>query len=683
MSSRIISLIFLLGLLPAVPLWAQGENNIWCFGHRAGLNFNGSGPTFFEHNMEVKEGCASVSTPAGSLLFYTSGSKVWDRNGNLMPNGTGLAGNTFSSMNGVAIVQSVSNPDQYYVITTDEMESGLHNAYYSVVDMSLNGGLGDAIPAQSSILIDTGLAEGVAVTSMPGCTGYWAVFHRSLSSIYLAYRIDAWGVATSPVLSAGTPSPPALPGFHSRWIFNNVGNRLVRCQTQQIETAAFDNTTGIFSGFSLFTVPLVGGFYSAFSPDDHKFYISGIQATSPYVALYQLDLSLLPNIAAVQNSSALVANTASLGMRLGPDNKIYIIAPGNSSYLMRINNPNATGMACNLDATFMSWPSYAAPPQSNNLPNFYELGSRVVTPRLDSLSSAKDSVLCFETSATFKAAPGYFTYRWNTGDTSRSITATQGGTYWVAGRKDCYWHTDSFHLVFENISIDLGPDTFICNGQIKILDATQPGAGYLWQDGSANTTYTVDRTGTYRVTVSRNGCTATDTIHIDEVLPSLNISEPDTTICNGTAITLHTSVQPAGQFLWSNGSTADQIQVTEAGSYAVTATNACGTLTDEVTITTIDCNCDRPFVPNAFTPNGDDKNEILKVHVNCPGVHDFYFAVYNRYGQRVFESKNIDEGWNGLHNGHKADIGTHFYRLQYKTGEGREIKKKGDVTLLH
>ncbi len=66
---------------------AQGENNIWCFGLRLGLDFNTNTPTQFTHNMNCLEGAATVSDEQGNLLFYTLGNKVWDRNGNVMHKG--------------------------------------------------------------------------------------------------------------------------------------------------------------------------------------------------------------------------------------------------------------------------------------------------------------------------------------------------------------------------------------------------------------------------------------------------------------------------------------------------------------------------------------------------------------------------------------------------------------------
>ncbi len=177
--------IILLLLLYTRPSHAQGENKIWCFGDSLGLNFNTTPPSFFRHGMSTSEGCASVCDAAGNLLFYSSGFNNWDRNNNLMPNGAGLLGNgpfwggiyVGSSATGVAIVRSPSNPQQYYMITMDAAEESAHNAYYSVIDMSLNGGLGDVIPGQKNMLLATDVAEGVVVQKAGECGNYWIILH--------------------------------------------------------------------------------------------------------------------------------------------------------------------------------------------------------------------------------------------------------------------------------------------------------------------------------------------------------------------------------------------------------------------------------------------------------------------------------------------------------------------------
>lgn len=87
------------------------------------------------------------------------------------------------------------------------------------------------------------------------------------------------------------------------------------------------------------------------------------------------------------------------------------------------------------------------------------------------------------------------------------------------------------------------------------------------------------------------------------------------------------------------------------------------------------------FIPNTFTPNGDGHNDVFKVR--GPQFAIFYFAVYNRWGEMIFETTDPSQGWDGLYKGIKADSGAFGYYVKAKCSEGsEEIFKKGNVTLI-
>lgn len=87
------------------------------------------------------------------------------------------------------------------------------------------------------------------------------------------------------------------------------------------------------------------------------------------------------------------------------------------------------------------------------------------------------------------------------------------------------------------------------------------------------------------------------------------------------------------------------------------------------------------YIPNTFTPNGDGYNDLFRVRGITYSV--FYFAVYNRWGELIFETKNPNEGWDGTHQGKPADPGVFGYYLKAKCDEqSDELFKKGNVTLI-
>jgi gliding motility-associated-like protein len=86
------------------------------------------------------------------------------------------------------------------------------------------------------------------------------------------------------------------------------------------------------------------------------------------------------------------------------------------------------------------------------------------------------------------------------------------------------------------------------------------------------------------------------------------------------------------------------------------------------------------FVPNTFTPNGDGQNDIFRV--KGLSVNEVYFAVYNRWGEKVYETNEREAGWDGRYKGKDADVGVFGWYLKVKCFNGDETFKKGNVTLI-
>jgi gliding motility-associated-like protein len=112
--------------------------------------------------------------------------------------------------------------------------------------------------------------------------------------------------------------------------------------------------------------------------------------------------------------------------------------------------------------------------------------------------------------------------------------------------------------------------------------------------------------------------------------------------------------------------------------YSVTVSNSCGSLSDSVYFPPCpDCIID---LPNAFSPNEDGMNDVLFIlGSNFTRVQ---LTIYNRYGEKVFETRDATVGWDGTYNGKLQPNEVYYYYLNADCLNGQRIQKKGDITLL-
>ena len=118
------------------------------------------------------------------------------------------------------------------------------------------------------------------------------------------------------------------------------------------------------------------------------------------------------------------------------------------------------------------------------------------------------------------------------------------------------------------------------------------------------------------------------------------------------------------------------------GTYRVTVTDANG-CTDSVLATVEYKNCCIVFIPDAFTPNKDGRNDLARIKVK--GIFTLKtFAIYNRFGEKVFETRDINSGWDGMYKGSLQDLGTYNYYVQGICGDAGndEVMYKGTITLI-
>jgi gliding motility-associated-like protein len=280
-------------------------------------------------------------------------------------------------------------------------------------------------------------------------------------------------------------------------------------------------------------------------------------------------------------------------------------------------------------------------------------------------------------------------FQWQDGSTANNFTVKNTGNYILTttNANGCKASDAVFVTVVDLPEITFSNDTVLCPGDLLEITASTPNAvTYQWQDGSTNSSISTQFSGMFYLTVTdaADGCQGSDSIKIVEgQLPIVNLGN-DTTICISDEITINAFGGNNRSYVWGNGSSDAAITVTNAGTYAVTVTEANCSSSDEITISETTCDC-IVALPNAFTPNGKNAHFFPIIEDGCV-FNSFKFLVFNRWGQQVYESTSAtpgDTGWDGTTNGKEQPVDTYVWILEYKSSVDDAVTvKKGDLLLV-
>ncbi|HPQ08916.1 MAG TPA: PKD domain-containing protein [Bacteroidia bacterium] len=304
-------------------------------------------------------------------------------------------------------------------------------------------------------------------------------------------------------------------------------------------------------------------------------------------------------------------------------------------------------------------------------------------------------------------------YYWSFGDGQTSTIAnpivfyTNGGNYNVSLIvTNAYGCTDTIQKplnIAQPMPVSVNTSTTICLGNSYTLNATG-GFAYNWSPSSSLNSYTISNpvatpttSTTYTVdifTINTLGDTCVYSLFTSVNISTLSASSvgaivvPDTILSGQTAQLIalaptgnSVTWYPSNLVLPYNTYTA-ATSPSQTTTYTVIINDGFCTKTATVILVVIDSECKESdvFVPNTFTPNGDGNNDVLYVRGYL--INEVYFAVYNRWGELVFETNDKHKGWDGKYKGRDADVGVFGYYLKAKCPNGKEIFKKGNVTLI-
>jgi gliding motility-associated-like protein len=307
------------------------------------------------------------------------------------------------------------------------------------------------------------------------------------------------------------------------------------------------------------------------------------------------------------------------------------------------------------------------------------------TKEARSVTLGNDTSFCAPASILLSAGIGYDTYAWNTGAITSTISVSSKGIYAVTAQ-DQNGCSAKDTLVVNNVypqpKPDMGADFDLCKGATKQLDPGQY-AKYQWMDNANERYYPATSVGSYWVKVTDvHHCTGSDTVEVKNLLPApLNFFTLSTdSVCQYESVSL-TPQQTYTRYLWSNGAFEQTISVTAPGIYWLTVTDAAGCSgSDTMTLYQKVC-MSGLFVPNAFTPNDDNLNDVFRA-MAFGKVVSFRFEIYDRFGQLLFRTTDPGKGWNGSVNGKTKPSGVFAWQCFCKFEGSDPIYKKGTVTLI-
>ncbi len=347
--------LFLFFTLYSVSGQFQNQDKFWYFGYNAGLNFNTAPPTpLSDGALRSLEGCSSISDSSGNLLFYSDGRTAWNRNHLPMLNGTGLLSNP-SSAQSVMILPDLQVNNRFFLITVSPTDG----VNYSIIDMTLDTGLGGIVPGRKNLLIRTQTQE--KITAIPGAAGsgiVWIIIFDN--GQYHAYRVGGGLVNVQSLVTSTIPLSNSLTDDRGIIKASPDGTKIINTSVGLNNPAiltSFNNNTGVVSNAIPLTTPTVyKSFYGAeFSPNSRFVYLNGNTASmgngcggTNQREILQYDMfgsaGWYLNPIPLGGSTGSVSSRGSL--QLAPNGKIYF-ARACQPFLGSIDNPNVLGTRAN------------------------------------------------------------------------------------------------------------------------------------------------------------------------------------------------------------------------------------------------------------------------------------------------------------------------------------------------
>lgn len=607
---------------------SEKQADIWYFGDKAGIDFrSGTAVALTDENvMTAFKSSAVISDSLGNLQLFTNTKQVWSKDFNIM-------GNTPSMLGDLGVTQPciiIPKPGDsllYYIFNIDVLTFHPDNTFttrgltYSVVNMSMNFNLGWGTSQWNRTLLSPVSQKLTAVRHSNG-KDYWIIVHKWGSDEFYAYLLSSTGLSNPVISKAGTQHTGAFIDQSNAYGYMKAapdGSKIALAISGKniVELCDFDAGSGTVS-----------------NAKDYTFAVPGV---SPYGIEFSSDSKMLYNSLLMLTGNGpptAPSRVYQFDLRAGLVNPTLIDSmPG-----MRIG-----GLQLGRD-------------------------ERIYLSRTVNLLNKKDSIDVIYN----PTRPGL--------DCNYNLLNNAGNSrFSLDGRTSTYGLPNFMQSYFQRPAFT---HDSVCKGDVTrfeiINKANIDNVSWDFGDGATSTlmspVHAYASPGNYlvKLTETFNGKNFPDSVLVTiHDLPKVNIGDT-ILLFSGASIVLHGG---AGfqTYQWSTGSGAPEITVENEGNYWVKVEDYnCCFNSDSVYVKVFNY-----FFPTAFTPNGDGKNDVFKM-IGIYRNINLKLYVYDRWGQMVFQSENMDEGWDGNYRGSKCPPGTYSW-VAFINFPGNDITTNGKV----
>lgn len=502
----------------------------------------------------------------------------------------------------------------------------------------------------------------VTVTDINGCsaTGTETIAQPASALSIVTSKVDVlcFGDATG---SAAVVASGATPGYTYNW------------STTPAQTTAAINA-------------IVAGTYTVTVTDANSCSLTGSAViTQPATPLTATKTSVDVDCNGANNGS--IAVTASGGT--AAYSYVWSVVPS-------VNSPNATALSpgnYSITTTDANGCTFAI----NNMV-ISEPTALAVSPVITNVSCPNHGDGEVDLNPSGGTPP--YTFVWNNGKTSPGITNLSGGVYdaTVTDSHGCPLTNSATVIELPGLWMNAAVKNVLCfpltNGAIDVTASSSflP-LQFSWDNGAVTEDLMGLDTGLYHITITdSHGCTVDSLMHVaNDNIFSIDATPDTVTVDLGHAVALN--VVPMGSVFgtvtWtpSNGlSCSDCVSpvssTNESITYYVTGIDTNGCVANDVVRVNVVPNY-IAFIPNAFTPNGDGNNDFFEVFGNKEAWKQFEVEVYDRWGEKVFESNDMNFKWDGTYKGTMMNPGVLVYTVKviYLNNYSDKLFK-GTVTLV-